>query len=405
MDVPPEEAIRFFQSKGLHAGFSWQDTEAEEHLRSFTVAKAMDLDVLADIRKATDRAIEDGETFETFYGELRPKLVSAGWWGRAEMVDPADPKGGAKIVQLGSTRRLRTIFHTNISMAYAKGRWERIEAVAKERPWLMYVAIRDSKTRPEHLRWHGTIRRWDDAFWRTHYPPCGWNCRCYVIQLSDDDLSEMGLQETARPEGWDTKRTWRNRRTEKTSEVPIGIDPGFEHNVGSITTGRDAADRLIGKIDAADEDLQRAAVGKIAQDPMFRTFLRVARRDSADGDWAVAVSSDRLAAAIGARSRVVRLSGETAAKQGGRRLRTDRDIGHVDVEAKDYAVVQHAIDGGELFKAPGGRAHAYVEVGEQLWRAVLKRSRDGSKTYLVTLHKAQPRDLETARRKLEAIDG
>ena len=38
----------------------------------------------------------------------------------------------------------------------AKGRWERIERVADDRPWLRYFAVRDGRTRPDHLAWHGT---------------------------------------------------------------------------------------------------------------------------------------------------------------------------------------------------------------------------------------------------------
>ena len=60
LNLPPQEAVDFFRAKGLHAGFSWLDTDSASHLRSFTVAKAMQLDVLQDIRSAVDRAIADG---------------------------------------------------------------------------------------------------------------------------------------------------------------------------------------------------------------------------------------------------------------------------------------------------------------------------------------------------------
>ena len=40
----------------------------------------------------------------------------------------------------------------------------------------------------------------------------------------------------------------------------------------------------------------------------------------------------------------------------------------------------------------------------QLWRAVLKATKDRSETYLVTLHKAQPYDLRAAHRRWPRID-
>ena len=40
----------------------------------------------------------------------------------------------------------------------------------------------------------------------------------------------------------------------------------------------------------------------------------------------------------------------------------------------------------------------------QLWRAVLKATRDRSEIYLVTFHRAQPDDLARARNRLQRID-
>lgn len=229
--VPPEEAIRFFEEKGYHFGFDWRDTSAAEHRLSFTVAKIMRLDILEDVRAAVDRAIRDGTTFEDFRSELEPELRSKGWWGRQRMVDPKT--GEVRVVQLGSVRRLRIIFDTNIRMSYAKGRWERIERVAAERRWLRYVAVLDRRTRPEHMAWHGTVLPWDHPWWQTHYPPNGWRCRCTVMQLSDTDLEEFGFSPSDRPPpGSERTRQWTNKRTGRIYQVPVGIDPGFQHNVG-----------------------------------------------------------------------------------------------------------------------------------------------------------------------------
>lgn len=192
LKVLPTEAIFHFRNKGHHVAFDWRDTDAAEHLRSFTVAKAMRLDVLQDIRAAADRALTEGLSFQQFQKDLEPLLRARGWWGRQPMTDPLT--GETRIVQLGSPRRLRIIYDTNLRMAHAKGRWERIERVAETRPWLRYLAIQDARTRPEHMAWHGTVLRWDHPFWETHYPPNGWRCRCIVQQLSDDDLEDFGVE-------------------------------------------------------------------------------------------------------------------------------------------------------------------------------------------------------------------
>ena len=391
LDVPPAEAVRDFRAKGLHIGFHWRDTDEAQHLISFTAAKAARLDVLQALRNEVDRAIAEGVTFETFRKDLEPKLRSLGWWGRQPMLDPKT--GKTSIVQLGSVRRLRTIFDTNLRMAYSRGRWERIERIAADAPYLRYVAVLDARTRPDHLRWHGTVLPWDHPFWRTYYPPNGWHCRCTVMQLSDDDLEEFGWKVTGPPDGWDRTRTWIDRRNEdRRVQVPVGVDPGFQFNVGLINMQKASSDRLIRKIDVAAPDLGRAAVGSPARTALFRRFVENATEESEHGDFAIAMFDG----ATRARSKVVRLSGETAAKQ----RRHHRDLG-----AEDYGLVQRILDEGELFEAQRDRHMiGFIENNGLLWRAVVKSTVDGSETYLVSLHRAQPYDQRAARRRLRRID-
>lgn len=258
LKVPPAEAIEHFRAKGFHVGFDWRDTAAAEHLRSFTVAKATRLDILEDIRGAVDEALAEGTTLRQFRARLEPVLREKGWWGRQRMLDPLT--GKMRSVQLGSPRRLRIIFDTNLRMAHAKGRWERIERVAEERPWLRYIAVQDERTRDDHAAWHETVLRWDDPFWQTHYPPNGWRCRCLVMQLSDDDLAAFGFDpSTGPPPGSEATRPWTNKRTGETHQVPVGIDPGFDHNVGLLGRAETAQRMLEDKIAAASPDIAAAA--------------------------------------------------------------------------------------------------------------------------------------------------
>ena len=230
LTVPSVEAVAHFRAKGLHVGFDWRDTDAETHLRSFTAAKAMREDVLFTLRTEVDRAIAEGTTFAQFREALEPRLQKLGWWGRQEVTDPLT--GEIREVEIGP-RRLRTIFDTNLRASYARGRWERIERTAEVLPWLRYSAVRDARTRPEHMAWHGTVLRVDHPFWRTHFPPNGWSCRCTVQQLGDEDLEALGFEPSnGAPPGSGETRPWANKRTGEVVQVPVGIDPGWGHNVG-----------------------------------------------------------------------------------------------------------------------------------------------------------------------------
>jgi len=83
------------------------------------------------------------------------------------------------------------------------------------------------------MAWQGPVLRCAHPFWKTHFPPNGWNCRCTVQQLSERGIQDFGFKVSEHPpEGWDKTRAWENRRTQKVRQVPVGIDPGFDRNVG-----------------------------------------------------------------------------------------------------------------------------------------------------------------------------
>jgi SPP1 gp7 family putative phage head morphogenesis protein len=228
-DLPPEEAIAFLESKGLVVSFAWQDVWAAENEAGFTVAKMAELDLLADVKRAVQSALDNGETLQTFKNALIPRMEAAGWWGVQEQRDPLT--GEMRQVQLGSARRLETIFRTNLSMAYSAGEWAQIEDTAEAAPYLMYDAVDDNLTRAQHRAWNGLVLRWDDPWWQTHRPPNGYNCRCTTIQMSARDLKRVGKTgpDEAPPV---QRREWVNKRTGEVMQIPVGIDPGFDYNPG-----------------------------------------------------------------------------------------------------------------------------------------------------------------------------
>ncbi len=145
-DLAPEKAVEFFLGKKeLQETFDWRDMLHQHHDRAFTIAKMMDLSLLGEVKQTVDRAITEGWAFERFRTELTPLLISRGWWGRQEMTDPET--GETREVQLGSARRLRVIYDTNLRTSYAAGHWSRIDTNADTAPYVMYSAVLDDRTR------------------------------------------------------------------------------------------------------------------------------------------------------------------------------------------------------------------------------------------------------------------
>lgn len=258
--VPPEQAVAYFKAKGLVPTFSYADMLGEAHDHGFTVAKMMNIDMLGQVRASLDSAMANGTPFKEWADGIIPMLQSGGWWGRKAVLDPLT--GQPMIAQLGSPWRLETIFRTNMQSAYAAGQWQEIAAQAEIAPWLMYDAVDDLRTRPMHASWDRKVLPVDSTWWNSHYPPNGWNCRCGVIQLADDELEGLGLTPSTPPA--DGTYTWSNPRTGEKEQVPKGLDPGFDHNAGKSYL-QDLQKLQAEKIAALPKDMEAAANSVAAQ--------------------------------------------------------------------------------------------------------------------------------------------
>jgi hypothetical protein len=226
--VQPDEAIAYFRQKGYRIGFDHRDVWQQEHQAAVTVAKAMQLDLLGDIRAAVDQALKDGTTLGDFRRQLGPKLQARGWWGKQEMTDPVT--GERKAVQLGSPRRMEVIFDTNLATAYSEGQWERIQRNKQLFPFLRYVRSSSSHPRQSHLAYADLVLSADDSFWQRHMPIKEYGCKCGVIQLTGRMLEREGLKVGTAPA--EQLRTVVNKRTGEEMQVPVGVDPAFNYPPG-----------------------------------------------------------------------------------------------------------------------------------------------------------------------------
>lgn len=112
-------------------------------------------------------------------------------------------------------------------------------------------------------------------------------------------------------------------------------------------------------------------------------------RDRSKRAKVVGALDDAMLAALGGQSKRVLLSPETAAKQAER---------HPDVRLDDYALVQRLLGRSEAIREKE-RTLVFVATTDdgKHWRAVVKRTADGRKTYLVTFHRIKQSQREKAR--------
>ncbi|ENX02662.1 hypothetical protein F900_01108 [Acinetobacter modestus] len=199
--LPPEDAISYLKSKGFKIGWDWHETLDEAHSRAFTVAKVARIDLLQDIRKSLITALEQGQNLEQWKAAITPVLQQKGWWGKQTVINPA---GVNQTVQLGSPRRLKTIFDTNVHKSLAAGRYKSMMASVDTRPLWEWVHISITNPRKVHLARNGETRRYDDPFWLYAYPPTEFGCQCKIRarRASDVEALDLNVVET-KPEDID----------------------------------------------------------------------------------------------------------------------------------------------------------------------------------------------------------
>ncbi len=324
--LPPEEAIAYFRQKGYAVGFDYRDVWQAQHQAAFTVAKAMQLDLLQDIRAEVDRALAEGTTLQDFQKRLMPTLQAKGWWGRQTRQDPLT--GEVRDVQLGSPRRLKVIYDTNLRTAHSEGQWERIQARKASFPYLQYDGGNSENPRLQHKAWDGLVLPVDDPFWQSHMPVKEWGCKCRAIPMTAAQLQRHGLGVSESPEV--PTAPYVNARTGEVQQIPAGVHPAFHYPPG----GRRGSlvQHLVEKLEAAPAAVARSAIADLVQGEAFAEWYR-----KPAGRFPLGYMSPEAIKPFGAQTAVVLLA-ET--------VLLDQLATQPNVVIEDYALVQQILDAG-----------------------------------------------------------
>lgn len=224
--LPFAEQIAFFRGKLNVPTRAWTDVWRDAHDTSFMVAGAYKAELLADFREAVRRSIEDGTTIQEFRKDFDQIVAKHGWSYK-----------GAR------GWRTRVIYETNLRTSYQAGRYAQLTDpdLLQSRTYWRYKHSESVRfPRPQHLAWDGLVLRHDDPWWRTHFPPNGWGCKCRVYSESDRTLRKLGKPgpDRAPPVEFETKTVGSRGPSPRTVSVPEGIDPGWDYAPGSTVAER-----------------------------------------------------------------------------------------------------------------------------------------------------------------------
>ncbi|MFZ6748525.1 phage minor head protein [Undibacterium sp. Ren11W] len=381
-NLPPERAMAFLGAKGLQTSGGWQEIWQEAHARTFTVANCHKLDVLQDIHTALTDALKNGTTYAKFQDTLKPLLQQKGWWGKA-----IDPKTGeitatypnsTKPIQYGSPRRLQLIFDSNVRSAYMAGKYTQFKRTTLTHPYWMYTAILDGRTRPSHRSLHGRVFKHDDTVWQSIWPPNGFRCRCTVINLMQTDMDAQGhaLSDSSgyvkQVEVPVSKRNPEAGTATVTQMKLPGMDRAFRTDPGWSSNQALAAYQP--QLNKYAYPVAHQYVRGALKGPAFERFFNGASLEN----FPVAVLKPEDMKAIGALTQTVYLSAESLASHVAK---------HPEISLTDYQKIPDIIDKGEVYQQGDARLVFLAEDGV-LYRAALKRTKDGGENYFLTLFKS-----------------
>lgn len=163
------EAIQFAVSRKIVLPEEFYKLDLNTRQMATTVSFLSGIEQIETVIKSVNQVLIDGGTFNDF-----KKLVEEN-----------------EIIL--SEPYLKNVFRTNIQTAYGHGRWQQQQRNKAKRPYLMYVAINDSRVRPSHLALNRIIRHIDDPFWLKYYAPWDFMCRCTIIALTEEQALKYGI--------------------------------------------------------------------------------------------------------------------------------------------------------------------------------------------------------------------
>ncbi|OIO75433.1 MAG: hypothetical protein AUJ57_00080 [Zetaproteobacteria bacterium CG1_02_53_45] len=315
---PFPEQVAFFRGKlgNLVPTARWDDISRSAHDRGFMVAGAAKADLLADLGAAVDRSISEGKSIGAFRKDFRAIVEKHGWHGWTG--DESDAR---------RAWRTRIIYNTNAITSYSAGRLAQLRQ-GNFPFWVYRHNDSVNHPRPLHVAWDGLTLPSDALWWKTHYPPNGWVCRCYVLGArSAAGAKRLGGDPDKKPES-----SW--SESDPKTGGPVGIDKGWDYMPGDSVS--DTVQAMARKTQQWEYTLAKAymqGVPSTVRDDLVRAYRELP---------SVADDVRRYAAAS--------LEGRSVAPYRTIGLLTSADVAKVatlkdglDVSLYDYAVDRSAV--------------------------------------------------------------
>ena len=209
---PNEAAADYIRGKAVADPKNFGKLPDQLKQRAFTAAGIEQLDVVKRIRDAVAK-LPQGASWDEAKKEIAGLMST--YTG-----------GDMKAARARAEHTLRT----QGFQAYSVARHQQQMSTVGSHPYWMYETVGDNRVRAGHAALDGKVLRADDPWWKTHYPPWDWGCRCVVIALDEEDAQEFGISE-------------HNDMPTPERSDSYSFDPSYAGiSLDMLTQGRDDAD-------------------------------------------------------------------------------------------------------------------------------------------------------------------
>jgi SPP1 gp7 family putative phage head morphogenesis protein len=197
--TPHAEAIDFIRSKPAVASRVLGQLLPELRARAFTISGVEHYDTLQHVRDLVAE-IPAGADWDTtkaqIVDEVSPffvgKLMGHDDEGNPIRLTAAEAREHA-------ARRAELLLRLHGFQAYAASAYRTMDAQRDVFPFWKYQSMGDLKVRATHAALDGKILPADSDFWKNHYPPWEWGCRCQVVPMMEDEVADARAAEAHRP--------------------------------------------------------------------------------------------------------------------------------------------------------------------------------------------------------------
>ena len=183
--TPHDEAIAFLKDKPVVSRQVFNKLLPELKARAFVITGVAAADVVQSVRdRIADlpAGVPWDKIKKDLVNDLHPFLA-----------DDSDPDN-----RIAAERRAELLLRTHGFQAYQAAAYDVQERQKDVFPYRQYHSMGDDHVRPTHKALDGVVLPVDHEFWKTHFPPWEWGCRCQVISLSQDDHDDIAKADKKR---------------------------------------------------------------------------------------------------------------------------------------------------------------------------------------------------------------